>query len=36
LPRRGHQADIARGLLVSWPAQLQPVTGTLLQMLPAG
>ena len=31
------EADIARGLReVSWPARLQPVTGTLLQMLPAG
>lgn len=29
--------DIARGLrAVNWPARLQPVTGTLLQMLPAG
>lgn len=31
------EADIARGLReVSWPARLQPVTGTLLQLLPQG
>jgi dihydrofolate synthase/folylpolyglutamate synthase len=30
-------ADIARGLReVNWPARLQPVTGTLLQLLPPG
>lgn len=31
------EADIARGLReVNWPARLQPVTGTLLQLLPTG
>lgn len=31
------EADIARGLReVSWPARLQPITGTLLQLLPQG
>ncbi len=31
------EADIAKGLReVSWPARLQPVTGTLLQFLPPG
>jgi dihydrofolate synthase/folylpolyglutamate synthase len=31
------EADIAKGLReVNWPARLQPVTGTLLQLLPPG